>query len=158
MRYNESFVLAFIQHKVDVILRNGPLDELATYPSLCFLRLMDVFCEEGPRDKREVSGYRVAIEMARRDAATMEEDPHGVRLLMSHTQWVVRYVSGRPLRVEVTVPEREWEYTFYEPYNIGSLIAVDHYMPELVRQADILSMLARILLAKKEASAPVDTC
>jgi hypothetical protein len=39
MRYNESFVLAFIHHKVDVILRNGPLDELATYPSLCFLRL-----------------------------------------------------------------------------------------------------------------------
>lgn len=158
MRHNEKTTIEFIQHKADIILRNGPLDELASHPAQCFFRLLNVFCEEGPRDKGWVSGFRLATEMARRGSATMEEDPRGVRLLMPHTQWIILYVSGLPRRVEMTVLEREWEYTFYEPYNIGSLSAVDHYMPELVRQADILSMLARVLLAKKEASAPVDTC
>jgi hypothetical protein len=46
------------------------------------------------------------------------------------------------------------DYPFGEPYNIGQLIAVDRFMPELVHQADILSMLVRIRLAEKEAVAP----
>ena len=115
---------------------------------------MDIFCVEGLRDRSEVSGYRVATELARRGAATMAEGRRGVRLRMPHTEWMVLYASGHPQKIWVTVPERGWEFMFIEPYNIGSLIAVDRFMPELVRQADILSMLARIRMVEKEATAP----
>ena len=154
MRYNEKKTIEFIRHKVDIILNNGPLDELDSDPAICFYRLMDIFCVEGPRDRSEVSGYRVVTEMVRRGAATMAENKRGVSLRMPHTEWLLRYVSGHPRELWMIVPEREWDYPFAEPYNIGQLIAVDRFMPELVHQADILSMQIRIRRAEKEATTP----
>ena len=84
----------------------------------------------------------------------MVEIPHGVVIHLAHTEWTLFYaVSGRPLRLWLTVPDRNWENQFFEPYNIGSILAVDHFMPELQRCADILWTLARIRQAEQEAVA-----
>ena len=40
--------------KADIILKNGPLEQLAGDGLYCFHRLMDVFCQEGPGYEQRV--------------------------------------------------------------------------------------------------------
>ena len=154
MRYNEAKTLELIRHKADIILCDSPLDEVASDAAICFYMLMDFFYVEGPQGRSGVSGNRVVTELVRRGAEIMPENKRGVRLRMPHTEWEVRYASGHPRELWMMVPERGWDYPFDEPYNIGQLIAVDRFMPELVHQADILSMQIRIRRAEKEATPP----
>lgn len=155
MRYNEAKTRELLSRKTEIILRNGPVEELASDPALCFFRLLDAFCLDGPRDKGVVSGYRVVTELSRRSGAPMVEIPHGVILRLPHTEWKLSYaLSGRPLSLWLTVPDRSWESQFFEPYNVGLMLAVDHFMPELQIQADILWTLARIRKAERDAAAP----
>lgn len=158
MRINESKTLAFISHKADIILHNGPLDELAGNGEECFRRLVDIFSLEGPRDKRNTNWRCVLDTVLRRlpDQATFSQNGANYTIKMANTEWSTTRISQwGPVGFILTISPRGWTYRvpgLFLGTNVGSLLAIDRFLPELVRQADILSMLAQIRLAEEEAT------
>ena len=155
MKINESKTIAFISHKTDIILRNGPLEELAGKGEECFRRLVDIFSLEGPRDKKNTSWICVLDSALRRlpNQATFSQHGSDITIKMMNTEWsIIRMSQWGPKGFILTIPNRGWTYQVPEVSwgtNVGSLLAIDRFLPELVRQADILSMLAQIKLAEK---------
>lgn len=152
MKPSDSITKAFIQHKGEIILKNGPLERLAGDSLYCFHRLMDVFFQEGPGDKRPTNWWCVLDSVLRRNPgkATFINKGSSYTIVMSNTEWTPVYRETRgPLWLNLTVPARGWTYKALEYYlgsNVGSILAIDKFMPDIVRQAEIISMLAKIKL------------
>ena len=153
MRQSDSITKAFIQHKAEIILKNGPLEQLAGDGLYCFHRLMDAFCQEGPGDKRPTNWWCVLDSVLRRNPgrATFINKGSDYTILMSNTEWTpVQHGTRGPVCLNLTVPARGWTYeipALYLGANVGTILAIDKFMPDIVHQAETISMLARINLA-----------
>jgi len=158
MRQSDTITKVFIQHKAEIILRNGPLEELAGNGLTCFHRLMDIFCEEGPGDKRDTNWWCILDSILRRNPgkATFRQTGTSYTIVMSNSEWSPSHQGKRGLLgLTVTVPAKGWTYDIPSislGSNVGSILTIDKYMPELVLQADTIAMLASIQLTEREAS------
>jgi len=157
MRQSDFVTRVFIQHKADVILKNGPLEQLAVDGSACFRRLMDIFCQEGPKDKRDTNWWCILDSLLRRNPgkASFRQEGAGYTIIMENTEWTPG-IQGRggPVGLSLTVPSRGWTYEIPPTSlgtNVGTILAMDRFMPEIIHQSETMSMLARIKLAERDA-------
>ena len=157
MRKSDSITKALIQHKADIILKNGPLEQLAGNGLYCFHRLMDIFCKEGPGDKRDTNWWCVLDSVLRRnpDKATFKQEGASYTIIMANSEWSpARHSQRGPIGLMLTVPSRGWKYEIPAislGTNVGSILAIDKFMPDLIHYAETISMLARIRLAERDA-------
>lgn len=159
MRFNDSKTKAFIAHKADIILQNGPLDELAGNGEECFQRLVDIFEREGPKDKKRTNWWCVLDTILRRipnKVSFKQNDSNSFTILFPNSELSIMQRHGL-VDCLLTIPSKGWEHNFYGLYlgtNVGNILAIDQFLPEIIRQADILSMLAQIKLAERDALSP----
>lgn len=157
MRQSNYITKAFIQHKADIILKNGPLEQLAGNGLYCFHRLMDAFCQEGPGDKQDTNWWCVLDSVLRRnpDKATLKQDATSFTIIMANTEWSPSRNGRRGLvGLSLTVPSRGWKYEIPAislGANVGSILAIDKFMPDFIHQAESISMLARIKMVERDA-------
>lgn len=157
MRRSDSITKPFIQHQADIILKSGPLEQLAGDGLNCFHRLMDVLCKEGPGNKRDTNWWYVLDSVLRQnpDKATIKQEGAGFTIIMTNTEWSPSQHGQRgPVGLLLTVPSRGWKYEIPAislGTNVGSILAIDKFMPDLIHYAETISMLARIKLAEREA-------
>lgn len=150
MRFNDSKTKAFIAHKADIILQNGPLDELAGNGWNCFHRLMDIFCKEGPGDMKPINSECVMKALIRRtsDGIRFVNNGCNYTVLMKNAELnPSRHGQRGPCGILLTVPSCGWKYEIsrWSPgSNVKSILAIDHFLPELVAQAGKIAMLASI--------------
>lgn len=153
MRYDKT--TAFIEHKADIILGNGPLEELASDARFCFHRLLDVFCKDGPGDKRPCKADSVLNALIRRtkDIYGFVDDGKTYTVYLKNCELSPsRHGQVSPVGIMLCDRSRGWRYeiTRWSPgSNVRSVLTIDRFMPEFIRQAELISMLARIKLAEE---------
>ena len=155
MKYNPDKIQSLLDVHTDIILKNGPLEELAADARNGFQRLMDAVLTIGPRDRRPGNWNRFLDVLLQQypDKARFKQEGRNYVILMSNTEWRPRARAAQASCVlKLTVPSRGWEYDFltFSEFNITNLFAIDEHMPLIVAQADKLCLLARIVLASRE--------
>ena len=74
---------------------------------------------------------------------------------MANSEWSPsRHGQRGPVGLVLTVPSRGWKYDIPAislGTNVGSILAIDKFMPDLIHYAETISMLARIKLAERDA-------
>lgn len=152
MRYNPVIIQSLLDGHTDIILRNGPLKELANDANICFQRLMDVFVRIGPRDKQSGNWDRLLNVLLQQypDKVSFKQEGQNYVIVMANTQWQPRVLGKKgPRGLKLSVPSRGWEYDFltFSEFNVTNLFAIDEHMPLIVAQAEKLCLLAKITLA-----------
>lgn len=152
MRYNPDKIQSLLDAHTDIILKNGPLDELAPDARNCFQRLMDAFVRIGPRDKQSDNLDRFLDVLLQQypDRVSFKQEGQNYVIVMANTKWQPGIQAKQGPRVlKLSVPSRGWEYDFltFSEFNVTNLFAIDEQMPLIVAQAEKLCMLAKITLA-----------